>query len=206
MQLAQFPMNMIRITQGENGTFSHQGKYAIDFVGTYAKYPYYAPCDCTCIQRIDSEAMMVWKSDAPVMCADGQVRDIKWWCIHEEPLVFPVGKKLLKGELMGHSGVGARATGDHLHLQVFLYSTDEELHIYDVFAVNGVNMVDGYGYNWRTSEYDDGSGGVITPPPTPETDNTKDLIIMLLSDALNGWKMSTLNREIELKKGGLSWV
>lgn len=186
IQLAQFPINRIQITQGENGSFSHSGNWAMDFVGTYSKYPYYAPCDCELIQRIDSEAMYVWKSNGEVMCADGQKREIKWWCIHEDPLVFSVGKMLTKGELMGHTGVGAFATGDHAHFEVFTMDS-LPLHLYDVFAVNGVDIVEGLGYNWRTSDYVDCSGGGGTPAD-PVRNKVKDYIVLLLTDAVNGWK------------------
>ena len=178
-QLAQFPMDIINITQGENGDFSHAGRLAIDFVGTHSKYPYYAPVDCTVTGRIDSEAMMVFKSDKEVMCADGNMRSITWWNIHEEPLVFPIGKKLKKGEHMGYSGVGAFATGDHYHLQVFDTISGVALHIFDVFAVNGVNIVNGNGYPWRTSEYVDGGGEV----PEAET-GSNEIYHLLLSGAM----------------------
>lgn len=199
LQLAQFPMDMIHITQGENGSWSHMGILAIDFVGTHPKYPYYAPCDCECIRA--SNDLAVWKSDKEVMCADGQVRKIFWDVIHEVPLSHGVGTKLKKGELMGHTGVGGTATGDHLHLQVMNgwdyqgFGTSpqgastlvgEELHIFDVFAVNGVNIVDGYGYPWKTSDYVDGSQGGNNPPSGEKKKNR--YIELLLVDALNGWR------------------
>lgn len=198
-QLAQFPMDMIHVTQGENGSYSHQGTLCIDFVGTSDRYPYYAPCDCECIHQSVSGAYNIWKSSNAVMCADGQVRNIVWSCIHEDPLSYYVGKTLVKGELMGHTGIGGNVTGDHLHLNVIEGSTyngfvqkphwalaGTELHIYDVFAVNNVNIVNGYGYPWKTSDYQDGS----TPPPQPPDQTNKNNILMklLLSDALNGWK------------------
>ncbi len=55
-----------------------------------------------------------------------------------------------------------------------------ELHIYDVFSVGGVEIVDGYGYNWKIYT----GGG--------NNDNNdrqmKDLIHLLLSKQLyGGW-------------------
>lgn len=195
-QLALFPMDMIHVTQGENGEFSHKGTLCIDFVGTTDKYPYYAPCDCECIGKGD--AYLVWKSSREVMCADGIVRNIVWVNVHEEPLMYDIGKTLIKGELMGHTGIGGYVTGDHWHFNVIEGSTyngwdytpdsrlaGTELHIYDVFAVNGVNIVNGYGYPWKTSNYQDGTN---PPPPTPTKDKRKDVVMLLLSDTLNGWK------------------
>jgi hypothetical protein len=198
-QLAQFPMDTINISQGENGSYSHKGTLCIDFLGKTDVYPYYAPCDCECIARDDSNAFLVWKSSKKVMCADGQVRYIVWDCFHDSNPLHSVGTKLNKGDLMGHSGIGGNVTGDHLHLNViegskytgFTYKPDPalsgtELHIFDVFAVNGVDIVNGLGYDWKTSDYKDGSQG-------GSNQNTggidKRVISLLLSDTLNGWRL-----------------
>ena len=199
LQLAQFPLDIIRITQGENGTYSHKGILAIDFVGRHNEYPYYAPCDCECVASFNDVA--VWRSLHEVMCADGQKRKIFWSCIHEVPLSHSQGTLLFKGELMGHTGVGGTATGDHLHLQVMLGDNYQgftrnslgsstlvgtELHIYDVFAVNGVDIVDGHNYDWKTSDYVDCSDN--DNDNKPKTDKNKTIVKLLLVDALNGWK------------------
>lgn len=199
LQLAKFPMDMIQITQGENGSYSHVNTLCIDFVGTTDKYPYYAPFDCECVFRNDSSAIMVWKSNGKVMCVDGEERDLVFTCFHESPLVYNVGKKLKKGELLGHTGIGGMVTGDHLHLNVVegteykgLVKKDDatpsyalvgtELHIFDVFDTTGVNIVNGYGYDWKTSDYVDGESG------TPDNNGKKDeLIYLLLSKAIKGW-------------------
>ena len=197
LQLAQFPMDMIHVTQGENGSFSHQGTKCIDFVGTYDRYPYYAPCDCEAIGTGD--AYLVWKSDKEVMCADGQVRKIVWVNVHEEPLIHRVGTKLKKGELMGHTGIGGRVTGDHWHFNViegdeylgWSYTphsrlTGNELSIYDVFAVNGVRIVEGYGYDWKTSDYKDGGSGGGKPGDGGNK-VAQNLIHFMLAGTLRNW-------------------
>lgn len=199
VQLAKFPMDRIQITQGENGQYSHMGIKAIDFVGTHTKYPYYAPCDCECVASFNDVA--VWRSIHRVMCADGQVRKIFWSCIHEVPLSHSLGSILFKGELMGHTGVGGTATGDHLHLQVMLGDKYEgftrnsqgastlvgtELSIYDVFAVNDVKIVDGYDYEWKTSDYIDCSEGGEEKPEKKKLEI--EYVGLLLCDAINGWK------------------
>lgn len=198
LQLAKFPLDMIHITQGENGSYSHLNTLCIDFVGTKPKYPYYAPFDCTCLYRNDGSAIIVWKSNGKVMCVDGQERDLVFTCFHEQPLMYNVGKKLKKGDLLGHTGIGGMVTGDHLHLNVIegteykglvlkgnnsyaLVGT--ELHIFDVFDTTGVNIVNGLGYDWKTSDYVDGESG------TGNNDNDKKdvLYYLLLSKAIKGW-------------------
>lgn len=196
LQLAKFPLDIINITQGENGSYSHVNTLCIDFVGTYDRYPYYAPFDCECIFRNDSSAIMVWKSNGLVMCVDGTERNIVFTCFHESPITHNVGTKLKKGELLGHTGIGGMVTGDHLHLNVIegteynglvlkgansyaLVGT--ELHIYDVFDTTGVNIVNGLGYDWKTSDYQDGDTG------TPTKNKNGDIIMLLLSKAIKGW-------------------
>lgn len=194
-QLAQFPMDMIHVTQGENGSYSHLGTLAMDFIGTTIQYPYYAPCDVKLLRRIDSSAVMVWGSVNPVMCADGMVRSIVFDVIHDDNLLYSEGDVVNKGQLLGRTGVSGNVTGDHLHLQVIEGTTyngfgttpqghstliGNQLHIYDVFAVNGVRIVQGMGYDWKTSDYDEN-----TQPPTGVSTR---YIEMLLCDALNGWR------------------
>jgi hypothetical protein len=186
-QLAVFLMDMIHITQGENGSYSHTGTLAIDFVGTHDMYPLYAPCDVECIHRDDTNAILGWKSQKPVMCADGNIRNIMFRVIHDCNPLFNVGDKTTKKTLFGHTGICGNVTGDHLHLDVWeateYNDRSKPLHIYDVFAVNGVTIVEGLGYPWKTSDYVDGNPSTETP-----SNKNNQLIKMLLADTLNGWK------------------
>jgi hypothetical protein len=197
-QLAVFPMDVLHVTQGENSEFSHLDNYwAMDFVGTHAQYPYYAPVDSECIGRIDSAAILVWKSQREIMCADGQVRKITWRCIHDDNLLYNVGDKITKGTIMGHSGNSGESSGDHFHLEVYEGETydvatraDVWLHIYDVFSIKGVTVIDGKGYPWIVSDYVDGTPSNPTDPTDPNNSKTQQnkIVTLLLSDALNGWK------------------
>jgi hypothetical protein len=189
VQLAQFPMDYLYVTQGEGGSFSHAGTLAIDFVGKSHHYPYYAPCYCECIGRNDSEAILTYKSIGQVMCADGKMREIVWRNIHDDDLMYNVGDKLLKGQIMGHTGNSGNSSGEHWHLDVWEgteFTRTNPLHIYDVFAVNNVEIANGFGYKWKTSNYEDcdndGDGG-----GNDDKNNKNNLIHLLLSNALNGW-------------------
>ena len=173
-QLAVFPIDRIQITQGENGSYSHMGTLCLDLVGTTAKYPYYAPCDCEMVERFDDSAVAIWKSSRPVRRADGSEGDIFWSAIHELPITHTKGTKLKKGDLMGHTGSGGHVTGDHLHLQVMDGSNyqgftrnsqgantlvGKELHAYDVFSIydnvkkKEIPIINGYAYphySWKS--------------------------------------------------------
>lgn len=204
MQLAVLPIHMINVTQGENGSYSHMGTLCMDFVGTTARYPYYAPCDCEMVYRQDNAAVAIWKSSRPVKRVDGSTGNIFWSCIHELPITHTVGTKLKKGQLMGHTGVGGNVTGDHLHLQVMdgdnyqgftvnaqgantLIGT--ELHIYNVFSsCDNVTkeqfpIINGDGYPWKCMlDWDDGGSG-----PNPPDPDKNDLLLLLMVNAINGW-------------------
>lgn len=191
-QLAQFLMDVINVTQGENGDFSHQGELSMDFVGTHSIYPYYAPCDVECYQVYAPDAILYWRTVNPVMCADGKVREFNFRTIHDDVFDHGVGDIVLKGGLLGHTGTGGPASGEHLHLDVWeglTFTRTNPLHIYDVFSVGGVNIINGGGYPWKVNPYEDGENvGVGDTPQEESRKKTKKLITMLLSDTVNGWK------------------
>lgn len=185
LQLAELPIKWMYVTQGENGQFSHQGTLAMDFDGKDGpNYSYYAPFDCECIGRDEPNAIATWKSLGKVYCADGTPRDIVFRCIHDDNLLYNVGDFVMKGELLGATGNSGQSAGDHLHLDVWegtTFTRENPLHIYDVFAVNGVEIVNSGGYDWIVSSYKcDGT--------TPGITVNEKIIDLLLSDALNGWK------------------
>lgn len=177
VQLAQFPADTIRVTQGEYGSFSHyegsSQELAIDFGFPTVQWPLYAPFDAEVIQVLDEYAQVNWRSTVKVMGADGTLHDdLVFIIVHDDNWHrWSVGDTIKKGEHIGNSGNSGYSEGDHLHLQVIKgrehpwpTPVSAQLHIYDVFAVNGVNIVDGGGYNWRTSDYEDGEGGGGTDP------------------------------------------
>lgn len=190
IEIAQFPMDMIAITQGENGSYSHMGTLCIDFVGTSLEYPYYAPCEVICRAVNDYYGYVIWSTTKPVLCADGVARHFTFSCIHDNWIWQRVGDVLSKGSYMGATGNnGPTSTGDHWHLQViegneFLgFTTNaqgastlvgKELHIYDVFSVEGVRIIDGNGYDWKIQ---DGSSWI---PPEPPSDKKSFIPLWLL--------------------------
>jgi len=193
-QLALLPIDIINISQGELGPYSHyagsKNEYGIDFtVPGQERYPLYAPCDSQVISVMGEYAQVCWKSIKPVMCADGEKRHIWYRIVHDWNWDrWKEGDKINKGELIGHTGSAGMSNGDHLHLDVFKYKPDvpwysqlgvydEMLHNYDVFAINNVKkIINGFGYNWRKSDWQDGEGGTTSnnnggDDPTVPTDN-----------------------------------
>ena len=194
-QLAVLPIDIINITQGEFGVYSHyagsKNEYGIDFtVPGQERYPLYAPCDSVVIDVMGQYAQVCWKSIKPVMCADGEKRHIWYRIVHDWNWDrWKVGDKISKGELIGHTGSAGMSNGDHLHLDVFKYKEgvpwysqlgvyDEMLHNYDIFAINNVKkIINGNGYKWKKSDWKDGEGGTTsnnsgsdTKDPTIPTD------------------------------------
>lgn len=176
-QLAVFPLDVINVTQGENGGYSHMGALAIDFSDGTPHKPYYAPFDCECVYT-DSYSGVAWQSQKPVKCVDGSVTYVTLLCVHDNNWASnKVGDKKAKGEVLGHSGTAGQASGDHAHFEVSknkwsgwstssagVYYIQNPAHLYDVFSIKNnitgktASVRDGGGYNWRSIDWDDKSG------------------------------------------------
>lgn len=165
-QIALFPMEYLDISQGENGSYSHQGTLNIDLLGWQNgarkyKCPYYAPCDCKVVSH--ASYYNVWQSLQPVITPSGK-KTISFVVMHDDtPPALNTIKR--QGEIIGHTGTndpGGATTGDHLHLNTSLraYSGWEQVppanqwelinssHVYETFYINDTTIKNGYGYNW----------------------------------------------------------
>jgi hypothetical protein len=169
-QVALFPMEYIYISQGENGSYSHQGILAIDFLGWNSngrklKCPYYAPCDCKVVYH--ASYYNVWESLEPVVTPQG----LNYICfeVAHDDTPPPLGTTAEQGDLIGHTGTNGHVTGDHLHLNTaighyqgfYTVATGKRQlvgssHIYKTFYVNDTTIKNGYGYTWVVF-----NGGVI---------------------------------------------
>lgn len=171
-----FPLEYLYITQGENGSFSHQGILAIDFVewsnnGQVLNAPMYAPCSCRCVAIIDTyNNGRVFQSLDRVHTPDG-LKYVTFMCFHDNNPIASIGDTFNQGDVFAHTGTAGDVTGDHTHFNTAYgtYAGWENVppanhgelvnssHIYETCYVNDTNIVEGYGYNWITY-----SGG-ITP-------------------------------------------
>lgn len=164
-QIALFPLEYMNISQGEGGSYSHQGSYAIDFLGwgengRVLECPYYAPFDCHVVQH--ASYYNVWQSDNPVITPRGK-EYVSFVVMHDDnPPSLGTYKR--QGELIGHTGTntspgGTPVTGDHVHISgcngVFTgwmsggHDLKNREHLYNLFYINDTNIINGYGYNWK---------------------------------------------------------
>ncbi len=174
LQNVLFPLPILNITQGEFGGFSHQGSYAIDFVGSSARSPYYAPCDLICYFN-DGGSGVFWQSINDVNLIDGTVGRFRILFYHDNDYAsFRVGETRSQGDVIGHTGTAGMVTGDHVHIETGrgaytggypmyqnaygVWCLRDSNHMYDNVGVNDTSIINGYGYNWRT---------FATKPPNP---------------------------------------
>lgn len=163
-----FPLPYMYISQGENGSYSHQGTLNIDFIGydsngVVLNAPMYAPCSCTCVAIWDTyNNGRVFQSNDMVHCADGVLRYVTFMCYHDNNPIASVGDVFTQGDLFAHTGDAGNVTGDHTHFNTAFGTYDgfinvppanqSELknssHIYETCYVNDTVIVEGLGYNW----------------------------------------------------------
>ena len=192
MQYVKFPMSVLRITQGygldadgvstatSGGTYTHTGSYALDLGGTNTGAEYlYAPCDVEVVRHYKGGAgyNAVWyKTVAPVMCADGQQRELIFMLLHANDstiteLGITVGKQFKQGEAFYKEGTGG-GVATHVHLEVGLgpftgtgWAESNYIGDYDgnkvwiinnklipseiFYLTNETQVVEDMGYNWK---------------------------------------------------------
>ena len=171
-----FPLPYMKITQGENGSYSHRGTLNIDFVG-WNKYgrvyhaPLYAPCSCKCVATIDSyNKGRIFQSLKKVRTPNG-LQYVTFMNFHDNK-PCKVGDTFKQGEVYAHTGTAGVGTGDHTHFncangkyagwhQVPPQNHGElrnSTHIYNICYVNDTKIINGYNYNWKTYKE-------VSPPP-----------------------------------------
>lgn len=160
-----FPLDEMYITQGSYAyTYSHNGCYAMDFVGwangtgQINNYPYYAPFDCHCVAKWGSNSpQVVWQSDHEVNFIDGTTG---YACIafnHDNNLPnIHVGDTCLQGDVIGHTGTYG-GVGDHVHIEAKkgtydgyhqnsqgVYMLTNSTWLYDLMGVNDTTIYKNY--------------------------------------------------------------
>lgn len=179
-QISLFPLEYMNISQGEGGSYSHSGRWAIDFLGwnengRVYNCPYYAPFDCHVVQH--ASYYNVWQSNNQVITPRG--KEYVTFVVMHDNNPPALGTYKTQGEIIGHTGTntspggtpvtggGTPVTGDHTHISgangtfAGWINGGRDLanreHLYNLFYVNDTDIINGYGYNWKTYN------GGITP-------------------------------------------
>lgn len=163
-----FPFEFMYLTQGEGGSYSHTGTYAMDFQGMSSpstrmlRCPYYAPVDLRLVAIADSaNHSYVYTSLDKVNFVDGTYDYFTILVAHDDTS-YNVGRIVAQGYELGKTGTYGNVSGDHVHMEVKrgtyegchtnsegVYMLTNSTHLYDLFGVNDtVLLVDG-GYNWQ---------------------------------------------------------
>ena len=175
-----FPLPYMSISQGENGSYSHQGTLNIDFLGYtssgqhVARAPLYAPCTCKCVSIVPGSANgRVFQSVDRVHTPNG-LQYVCFMYFHDNNPIARLNDVFSQGVEFGKTGDAGNVTGPHVHYNTSTgtYQGRTEInghiclvnssHIYETCYVNDTTILNGYGYNWVTY-----SGGVVPPTPTP---------------------------------------
>lgn len=117
MEKAVLNVKELNVTQGMNGSYSHNGELAID-LGKACEY-FKAPFTGT-IKRIYTNTNTVWlESLEKVKYADGTEDYMTVMTTHDNSVTnLYVGKVIKQGETYYQPGTKGKATGSHIHLGV----------------------------------------------------------------------------------------
>ena len=177
-EVALFPLEYMRISQGEGGSYSHAGSYAIDFLGWGAngrvyRCPCYAPVTMKVVYA-SSGTYRIFESVDKVHLADGSLDYLTIWFSHcDDNSPYYLGRVINQGEQCNSTGTNGNVTGDHTHIickkgkytgqmQVNGHWTLKgQSHCYNCLYVNDTTLVRPLNYNWKTYQ------GGITPPTPP---------------------------------------
>lgn len=185
-QVLGFPMEIMNITQGNNGQFSHQGVNALDIAGRDTGIePTFAPCDMHYVAN-DSYTngnAIFFESNGEVMFADGTINFATFMFIHDDYIADILAvQNFEQGQEFGDEGTAGYATGNHCHFEV---AKGKFTHMYDRNAqgtyhlpnsisadlacvIDGTTIIDGNGMNWRTlSDLAQGATPNETPSDEP---------------------------------------
>lgn len=167
MEKAVLNIDVLNISQGADGGFSHKGDKAIDIVGVKN---FKAPFTGT-IKKILSNDNEVWlESNEKVLYADGTIDYMTILTLHDNDISnLYVGKVIKQGEVYYSQGSWGNATGDHIHLAVGkgkftgsgwyknsygYWCINNQIDVYKgLFLYDKVKVINGL-YNWvKTSTF-----------------------------------------------------
>lgn len=166
-QNTMFPLEVMYVTQGEGGSYSHAGTYAMDFQGMYNassrryRCPYYAPVDMRMVAIADSAShSYVYTSLQEVNFIDGTSGYFTILVAHDDTS-YNVGRIVNQGQMLGQTGTYGISTGDHVHIEAKkgtyegchynsdgIYMLTNSTHLFDLMGVDDTLILVSGGYNW----------------------------------------------------------
>lgn len=127
VELAMYPMDVVSITQGMYGSFSHKGSAAIDIVG---QKNLTCPVTAKVVKISTSSNTVTLESVNKVLLANGTYNYITMSFTHDNNIKdLYVGKVIKQGAVFYQIGTKGYATGPHCHLEVGLgkYSANKQV-------------------------------------------------------------------------------
>ncbi len=158
--LALFPADSMRITQGRFDKFSHMRQNAIDMTPTNGMA--FAPFNATIVRKDVGYGVCngVWiQSVEKVRYADGSFDYMTVLYMHDDNIDnLVVGQMLTQGEFFYQSGTTGNSSGAHIHIAVYRgeYRDDMPFATGDVnaedafFVMDDVVIRDDYGIAWKS--------------------------------------------------------
>ncbi len=158
--LALFPADSMRITQGRFDTYSHMRQNAIDMQPTNSMV--FAPFNAKIVRKDVGYAVCngVWiQSVDKVRYADGSFDYMTVLYMHDDNIDnLSIGQMLTQGEFFYQSGTTGNSSGAHVHIAVYRgeYRDDMPFATGDVnaedafFVLDDTVIRDDYGIAWKS--------------------------------------------------------
>lgn len=169
-QSFKFPMQYLRVTQGENNTYSHAGSLAMDFAGKdTGADKLFCPCDMVVKRtRQNANGELYLESTEPVVFADGTIDYARLLCMHDGSFNVKEGQVVKQGEYFyDEGGMGSgnpNKFAKHVHIEAGkgqwksttqsrnkqgTYVIERQASLYDLFILGSdVVILDDGGYDW----------------------------------------------------------
>lgn len=156
--LALFPANSMRVTQGAYDDYSHMDQNALDIQPTGGMA--FAPFNAQIVRKDAGEALCngIWiQSTDKVRYADGSYDYMTVLFMHDDNIDnLTVGQMLTQGEYFYQSGTTGNSSGAHIHVAVYRGQYNENMHfgsgdvdVEDAFFVMDDTVIhEDYGLSW----------------------------------------------------------
>lgn len=198
-----FPIDIIRITQQQNGGYSHQGAYALDLIGTHTNYPVVAAFKGRMV-KLDSLASgnaLYFQSYEMVKTPTGlkHLTTLMIHTSHDRQFFLDHianGTIFNQGDIIYWTGTSGNVTGDHLHLEVASgHQLNMHQNSYGVWQINNAIPIEqGFYYLEGFNYYSFINGLTINLTKTSEGNITTSDYNFIRKRVNNRWKTIPLRK------------